>query len=46
MDRFLGACDQALRTLFAKPRGHAPLPGRSAESTHLGTTGRSQARSP
>ena len=43
MDRFLGACDQALRTLFAKPRGTRPCPVVPAESTHLGTQERSQA---
>ena len=36
MDRFLGALDQALRTLFANPRGSRPCPVVPAESTHLG----------
>jgi ubiquinone biosynthesis monooxygenase Coq7 len=36
MDRILGAFDQALRTLFAKPRGTRPCPIVPAESTHLG----------
>jgi ubiquinone biosynthesis monooxygenase Coq7 len=36
MDRLLGAVDQALRTLFATPRGTRPCPLVPAESTHLG----------
>jgi ubiquinone biosynthesis monooxygenase Coq7 len=36
MDRFIGAFDQALRTLFATPRGTRPCPVVPAESTHLG----------
>lgn len=36
MDRFLGAMDQALRTLFARPRGTRPCPVVPAEATHLG----------
>jgi ubiquinone biosynthesis monooxygenase Coq7 len=36
MDRFIGALDQALRTLFATPRGTRPCPVVPAESTHLG----------
>src|SRR3954466_4855087 len=36
MDRFIGALDQALRTLFATPRGNRPCPVVPAESTHLG----------
>lgn len=36
MDRFLGACDQALRTLFAKPRGTRPCPVVPSDATHLG----------
>lgn len=36
MDRILGAFDQALRTLFAKPRGTRPCPVVPAEATHLG----------
>ena len=43
MDRFLGAFDQALRTLFAKPRGTRPCPIVPAESTHLGAQERSHA---
>src|SRR3954462_6645463 len=36
MDSFIGALDQALRTLFATPRGNRPCPVVPAESTHLG----------
>lgn len=36
MDRFLGAMDQALRTLFARPRGTRACPVVPAEATHLG----------
>jgi len=36
MDRILGAFDQALRTLFATPRGARPCPMVPAEETHLG----------
>jgi ubiquinone biosynthesis monooxygenase Coq7 len=36
MDRLLGAFDQALRTLFARPRSTRPCPLVPAESTHLG----------
>ena len=36
MDRFLGAFDQALRTLFAKPRSSRPCPTVASETTHLG----------
>ena len=43
MDRFLGAADQALRTLFAKPRGTRPCPVVPAEATHLGEQERSHA---
>lgn len=43
MDRLLGAFDQALRTLFAKPRGTRPCPIVPAESTHLGAQERSHA---
>lgn len=43
MDRFLGACDQALRTLFAPPRGTRPCPVVPAEATHLGAQERSHA---
>lgn len=45
MDRFLGACDQALRTLFAKPRGTRPCPVVPAEATHLGAQERNHAAS-
>jgi ubiquinone biosynthesis monooxygenase Coq7 len=43
MDRLLGAFDQALRTLFAKPRSTRPCPVVPAESTHLGAKERSHA---
>jgi ubiquinone biosynthesis monooxygenase Coq7 len=43
MDRFLGAVDQALRTLFAKPRGTRPCPVVPAEATHLGAHEREHA---
>jgi ubiquinone biosynthesis monooxygenase Coq7 len=43
MDRLLGAFDQALRTLFAKPRGTRPCPVVPAESTHLGAQEKSHA---
>jgi 3-demethoxyubiquinol 3-hydroxylase len=43
MDRFLGALDQALRTLFAPPRGTRPCPMVAAESTHLGAQERQHA---
>jgi ubiquinone biosynthesis monooxygenase Coq7 len=36
MDRLIGALDQALRTLFAPPRGTRPCPVVPAEATHLG----------
>ena len=36
MDRILGAFDQALRTLFAQPRGTRACPVVPAEPTHLG----------
>jgi ubiquinone biosynthesis monooxygenase Coq7 len=36
MDRLIGALDQALRTLFATPRGTRPCPVVPAEATHLG----------
>jgi ubiquinone biosynthesis monooxygenase Coq7 len=36
MDRILGAADQALRTLFAKPRSSRACPVVPSESTHLG----------
>jgi 3-demethoxyubiquinol 3-hydroxylase len=35
MDRFLGAADSALRTLFAKPRAGRPCPVVPAEETRL-----------
>ena len=43
MDRFLGAADEALRTLFARPRATRPCPVVPAESTHLGAQERSHA---
>ncbi|HZN47669.1 MAG TPA: 2-polyprenyl-3-methyl-6-methoxy-1,4-benzoquinone monooxygenase [Ramlibacter sp.] len=43
MDRFLGAADEALRTLFATPRATRPCPVVPAESTHLGAQERSHA---
>jgi ubiquinone biosynthesis monooxygenase Coq7 len=43
MDRFLGAADEALRTLFASPRATRPCPVVPAESTHLGAQERSHA---
>ena len=43
MDRFLGAVDQALRTLFANPRGTRACPVVPAEPTHLGVQERSHA---
>jgi ubiquinone biosynthesis monooxygenase Coq7 len=43
MDRFLGAVDQALRTLFAKPRGTRSCPVVPAEATHLGAQEREHA---
>ena len=43
MDRLLGAADQALRTLFARPRGTRPCPTQPAESTHLGVEERRHA---
>jgi 3-demethoxyubiquinol 3-hydroxylase len=43
MDRFLGALDQALRTLFATPRGTRPCPVVPSESTHLGADERRHA---
>jgi 3-demethoxyubiquinol 3-hydroxylase len=36
MDRIIGAFDQALRTLFATPRGTRPCPMVPADATHLG----------
>lgn len=43
MDRFLGAVDQALRTLFATPRSSRPCPVVPAEATHLGAHERQHA---
>ena len=43
MDRLLGACDQALRTLFARPRSARPCPVVPAEATHLGAQERKHA---
>jgi ubiquinone biosynthesis monooxygenase Coq7 len=43
MDRFLGALDQALRTLFATPRGTRPCPVVPSEGTHLGADERRHA---
>ncbi|MCD6078383.1 MAG: coq7 [Ramlibacter sp.] len=43
MDRFLGALDQALRTLFSTPRGTRPCPVVPSESTHLGADERRHA---
>ena len=43
MDRFIGAFDQALRTLFATPRGTRPCPVVPAEATHLGEQERKHA---
>lgn len=43
MDRILGALDQALRTLFATPRGTRACPVVPAESTHLGEQERKHA---
>lgn len=43
MDRFLGALDQALRTLFANPRGTRPCPVVPEEPTRLGAQERKHA---
>lgn len=43
MDRFLGALDQALRTLFATPHSSRPCPVLPAEPTHLGAQERHHA---
>jgi ubiquinone biosynthesis monooxygenase Coq7 len=43
MDRFIGALDQALRTLFATPRSSRPCPVVPAEATHLGAQERQHA---
>lgn len=43
MDRFIGAVDQALRTLFATPRSSRPCPVVPAEPTHLGVQERQHA---
>jgi ubiquinone biosynthesis monooxygenase Coq7 len=43
MDRFLGAVDGALRTLFSTPRATRPCPVVPADDTHLGADERSHA---
>jgi ubiquinone biosynthesis monooxygenase Coq7 len=43
MDRFLGALDQALRTLFATPRGTRACPVVPSEPTHMGAQERQHA---
>lgn len=43
MDRFLGAVDQALRTLFAPARAARPCPVVPSEPTHLGVEERRHA---
>jgi ubiquinone biosynthesis monooxygenase Coq7 len=43
MDRFIGALDSALRTLFATPRATRPCPVVPADDTHLGAQERSHA---
>lgn len=43
MDRFLGAVDQALRTLFAPARATRPCPVVPSEPTHLGVEERRHA---
>ena len=43
MDRFLGAADSALRTLFAKPHAVRPCPVLPADETHLQDKERRQA---
>lgn len=43
MDRILGAFDQALRTLFATPRGTRPCPIVPADETHMGEQERKHA---
>ena len=43
MDRFIGALDQTLRTLFANPRGTRPCPVVPNEATHLGADERRHA---
>jgi ubiquinone biosynthesis monooxygenase Coq7 len=43
MDRFIGALDQALRTLFSTPRGARPCPVVPGEATHLGADERRHA---
>jgi 3-demethoxyubiquinol 3-hydroxylase len=43
MDRFFGAADSALKTLFAKPRAVRPCPVVPADETHLGADERRQA---
>lgn len=43
MDRFLGAADSALRTLFAKPRATRPCPTVPGDETRLLPTEKSEA---
>lgn len=43
MDRFIGALDSALRTLFSTPRASRPCPVVPADDTHLGGQERSHA---
>src|SRR5512133_3403327 len=43
MDRFLGAADSALKTLFAKPRAARACPVVPADETHLATADRRHA---
>jgi ubiquinone biosynthesis monooxygenase Coq7 len=43
MDRFIGALDSALRTLFSTPRASRPCPVVPADDTHLGAQERSHA---
>lgn len=43
MDRFLGALDGALRTLFSSPRATRPCPVVPADDTHLGAQERKHA---
>jgi 3-demethoxyubiquinol 3-hydroxylase len=43
MDRFLGAADSALKTLFARPRAARPCPVVSSDETHLAAGEKRQA---
>ena len=43
MDKFIGALDSALRTLFSTPRATRPCPVVPADDTHLGAQERSHA---